>query len=198
MALQNKTCKVVDGTVEAPNMTTAKIDTSGLAKALQSIIGSNMPQQAAVTTVNPAKFVNEASTRMLELYDAYDKLRLIGKQLNGRLVSDPIPETLKIEKLQIAFRTVEDGKESELQTADIRYISSVGDISNLISTEIGAIIMFLQQESLSVLDIITKTKEQVEKARKAWEEANKDKKIQEFTAENPTEEASTTPAPASA
>jgi hypothetical protein len=198
MALQNKTHKVVDGTVEAPNTTTAKIDTSGLAKALQSIIGANMPQQAAMTTVNPAKFVNESSTRMLELYDAYDKLRLIGKQLNGRLVSDPIPETLKIEKLQIAFRTVEDGKESELQTADIRYISSVGDISSLISTEIGAIIMFLQQESLSVLDIITKTKEQVEKARKAWEEANKDKKIQEFTPDNPTIEASPAPAPASA
>jgi hypothetical protein len=43
--------------------------------------------------------------------------------------------------------------------------------------------LFLQQESISVLDIITKTKEQVEKARKAWEEANKDKKIQEVPLE---------------
>ena len=124
---------------------------------------------------------------MLELYESYDKLKLLGKQLNGRLVSDPIPETLKIEKVQITFRTVEDGKESEPVTADLKYIASVGDISGLISTELGSIIMFLQQESMSVLDIITKTKEQVEKARKAWEEANKDKKIQELTPENPTE-----------
>lgn len=174
--------KIVDGTVENPNTTTAKIDTSGLAKALQSIIAANSPQQT-MTTVNPAKFINDASTRMLDLYDAYDKLRIIGRHINGRLLSDPIPETLRIEKLQITFRTVDDGKESEPQTANIRYISNVGDISNLISTELGAIIMFLQQESLSVLDIITKTKEQVEKARKAWEEANKDKKIQEFPVE---------------
>mgnify|MGYP003337700980 FL=1 len=193
------TTKIVDGKVEDTNTTTAKIDMSGLAKALQSIIGANMPQQT-VTTVNPAKFLNESSTRMLELYDAYDKLRIIGKQLNGRLVSDPLPESLKIEKLQIVFRTVDAGKESEPMTADIRYISSVGDISNLISTEIGAIIMFLQQESLSVLDVISKTKEQVEKARKAWEDANKDKKIQEFTPDNPAEEvpATAAPAPASA
>lgn len=176
--------KIVDGTVENTLATTkAKVDTSGLAKALQSIIGANMPQNN-FTTVNPAKFVNESSKRMLELYESYDKLKLIGKQLNGRLVSDPVPESLKIEKIQITFRTVEDGKESEPVTADIKYISSVGDISSLISTELGSIIMFLQQESASVLDIITKTKEQVEKARKAWEEANKDKKIQEFTPEN--------------
>lgn len=191
MALQNKTCKIVDGAVEKTETTTAKIDTSGLAKALQTIMNANMPQNT-VTTVNPAKFVNESSTRMLELYESYEKLKLLGKQLNGRLVSDPIPSTLKIDNIRITFRTVEDGKESEPTTADLKYVSSVGDISGLISTEIGSIIMFLQQESLSVLDIITKTKEQVEKARKAWEEANKDKKIQEFTpevpAENPTQE----------
>lgn len=173
---------IVDGTVEKTQEAKAKIDTSGLAKALQNIIAANTPQ-AATTTVNPAKFVNESSKRMLELYDAYDKLRAIGKQLNGRLLSDPIPDTLKIEKIQILFKTVEDGKESETQTADIRYLSNVGDISNLISTELGSIILFLQQESISVLDIITKTKEQVEKARKAWEEANKDKKIQEMPLE---------------
>jgi hypothetical protein len=190
--------KIVDGKVENPTQAKAKIDTSGLAKALQSIIGANMAQQPTMTTVNPAKFVNESSTRMLDLYESYEKLRALGKQLNGRLVSDPIPETLKIEKVQIVFRTVENGKESESQTADIKYISSVGDISGLISTEIGAIIMFLQQESLSVLDIITKTKEQVEKARKAWEEANKDKRIQEFTPENPSTEPTPDPAPASA
>lgn len=178
--------KIVDGTVEQPVNTTAKIDTSGLAKALQSIITANTPT-AATTTVNPAKLVNESSKRMLELYDAYDKLRTIGRHLNGRLLSDPLPESLRIEKLQVTFKTVDDGKESETQTADIRYIATVGDISNLISTELGAIILFLQQESLSVLDIITKTKEQVEKARKAWEEANKDKKIQEFTAEQETD-----------
>jgi uncharacterized protein (UPF0261 family) len=198
MALKNKTCqtgacKVVDGTVENTETTKAKIDTSGLAKALQSIIGANMPQ-TTVTTVNPAKFMSETSARMLELYDDYDKLKILGKQLNGRLLSDQIPDTLKIEKVQIVFRTVEDGKTSEPVTADIRYISSVGDISGLISTELGSIIMFLQQESAAVLDIIGKTKEQVEKARKSWEEANKDKKIQEFTPEMPAQEPTPEPA----
>jgi hypothetical protein len=160
----------------------AKLDTSGLAKALQTIVEANMPQQSA-TTVNPAKVINETSARMLSLYESYEKLRVLGRQLNGRLVSDPLPESLKIESVQITFRTVENEKESEPITADIKYISNVGAIADLISTELGAIIMFLQQESAAVLDITTRTKEQVEKARRAWEEANKDKKIQEFPVE---------------
>lgn len=185
MALQNKTTKIVDAESEPVNETSAVVDTSGLAKALQTIINANMPAQTA--TINPAKVINDVSARMLELYEAYEKLRIIGKQLNGRLVTDPIPESLKIENIQITFRTVDDGKQSEPVTANIKYISNVGEISNLISTELGAIILFLQQESGTVLDIITRTKEQVEKARKAWEEANKDKRIQEFTPEETTQ-----------
>ena len=182
--------KIVDAVSTPVNVPTAKIDTSGLAKALQTIMNANSPPQ--MTTVNPAKVINEASTRMLELYESYEKLRALARQLNGTLVTDPIPETLKIDSVQITFRTVEDGKTSEPVTANIRYISSVGEISGLISTELGAIIMFLQQESTGVLDIITRTKEQVEKARKAWEEANKDKKIQEFTPEVAPEPAAAT------
>lgn len=171
----------------APGVSGAQIDTSGLAKALQTIVEANMPPQTT-TTVNPAKVINDASARMLTLYESYEKLRLIGRQLNGRLVTDPIPESLKIENIQITFRTIEGGKESEPTTADIKYISSVGDISDLIATELGAIILFLQQESAGVLDIVTRTKEQVEKARHAWEDANKDKKIHEFPQPSPPEQ----------
>ena len=171
-------------TVDA--ISSAKIDTSGLAKALQSIVEANMPPQTAAT-VNPAKVVNESSARMLSLYESYEKLRALGRHLNGLLVTDPIPASLKIEGVHIVYRTVTDGKESEPATAEIKYVSSVGDISDLISTELGAIILLLQQESNTVLDIITRTKEQVEKARASWEDANKDKKIQEFSpAQNPT------------
>lgn len=166
---------IVDAKSEpAQNTVNAQIDTSGLAKALQGIIAANTP---TTTTVNPAKYVNDASNRMLDLYEAYEKLRIIGKQLNGKLLTDPLPETLKIEGIRLTFKTVDDGKESVPASITLKSVSNVGDLSGLIANELGFIIMSLQQESSSISEIITKTQEQVSKARKSWEESNKDKAL---------------------
>jgi hypothetical protein len=114
---------------------------------------------------------------MLDLYDAYEKLRSIGKQLNGKLLTDPLPETLKISGIKLTFTTVDGGKESAPSSIDLKSVSSVGDLSGLIANELGFIIMSLQQEAGSIAEIITKTQEQVGKARKSWEESNKDKTL---------------------
>lgn len=172
--------KIIDAIPEPEDTTKIALDTSALAKAIQSIISENTPTETQ--TVNPAEYIHRAGTAMLDLYDAYTKLRTIGQQLHGKLVSDPIPNTLKIENVSIQFRVVTDGKESESQTVALKHLQSVGDISNILSTEIGAVIVSLQQETAGVLDIATKTKELCDKSRKAWEEVNKDKRIQELDA----------------
>lgn len=169
--------QIIDAVSEPTDTAQVSLDTSALSKAIQNIIANNTPVETR--TVNPAEYINRAGKSMVELYDAYTKLRTIGTHLNGKLVSDPIPDTLRIENVSIRFRSVENGQESEAQTVELKNLQSVGDISNILSTEIGAIIVLLQQETAGILDIAAKTKELCDKSRKAWEESNKDKKIQE-------------------
>lgn len=172
-----------DGAVGQPGQgVPIKLDTSSLSKAIQSIVEANTPA-AAEQRVNPAKYLHESSEKMMALYSVYEKLRTIGKHLNGKLVSDPIPEGLIIEDVTINFRTSEGDNVSEPTSVALKHITTIGDISNLLSTELGAIIVMLQQETEAVLDIAGKTKELCEKSRRSWEEANKDKRIQEETDE---------------
>lgn len=170
--------QIIDAIPEPEDTTKISLDTAALAKAIQTIISDNTP--AETHTVNPAEYIHKAGASMLELYDTYTKLREIGKQLHGKLVSDPIPNTLKIERVTLQFKVVENGEASDTKTVEFKHLQSVGDISNILSTEIGAVIVSLQQETAGVLDIATKTKELCDKSRKAWEEVNKDKRVQEL------------------
>lgn len=182
--------KIVDTAQDNSDAGAVKLDTSALSKAISAIIAQNTPTE---TRVNPADYIKNSGEKMVALYSVYEKLRMIGTQLNGKLMSDPIPPALKIENITINFRTVTDDKESDLISVPLTHIASIGDISGLLSTELGAIIVTLQQETESVLDIAKRTKELCEKSRKAWEESNKDKKIQEFTADGTEAATSTTP-----
>lgn len=171
--------KGADGEAGQPGQNAAiKLDTSSLSKAIQSIMEANTPATSE-QRVNPAKYIHESSEKMMTLYAVYEKLRTIGRYLNGKLVSDPIPEGLVIDDVTINFRTVDGEKVSEPNSVALKHITTIGDISNLLSTELGAIIVMLQQETEAVLDIAGRTKDLCEKSRKAWEESNKDKKIQE-------------------
>lgn len=170
--------QIIDAISEPADTAKVSLDTSALAKAIQNIIADNTP--AETRTVNPAEYIKRAGESMTELYDAYTKLRTIGTHLNGKLVSEPIPASLRIESVAIRFRTTENDVESAAQTVELKHLQSVGDIANILSTEIGAIIVLLQQETAGIIDIATKTKELCDKSRKAWEESNKDKRIQEL------------------
>lgn len=160
------------------------IDTSALSQAIQSIIAENTPTEKRV---NPATYIHESGIRMVDLYAVYEKLRIIGAKLNGKLTSDPIPDTLQIENVTINFRTVEGETVSETQSVALTHLNTVGDLSNLLATELGSVIVLLQRETDAVLDIATRTKDMCAKSRKAWEEANKDKKILEETVDGAAE-----------
>lgn len=155
-----------------------KLDTSALSKAIQSVIEANTPQ-ASEQRINPAQFIYDAGRAMTEIYAVYDKLRMIGKHLNGKLVSDKLPPELQIDDITINFRVVENGKMSEPTSVALKHVKTVGDIASLLSTELGAVIATLQREVDRVLDIGARTKELCDRSRKAWEDANKDKRIEE-------------------
>lgn len=150
-----------------------KMDASALAKALQTAAN----QQPQTIKVNPSELIKDAALRMEELYTRFNALRQIGTELHGKTMSDPIPETLKIEDIAITFRSVKDGKDSDPIVAHVKNVACVGDIANLLSTELGTIIISLQQEAASVKETATTAEETCTKARQSWETNNPDRKI---------------------
>jgi hypothetical protein len=109
--------------------------------------------------------------------------------LHGKSLSDPIPDTLKIEEIVFKFKTVKDGKESESTTAVIKNVICVGDIANLLSTELGTIILTLQQEAAAVKDTAQQTEDTCTKARESWEANNPDRRVSSSTPANSVSDA---------
>jgi hypothetical protein len=172
--------KIVDATkVETPQM--ARVDTSGISKALQQIIGSSLPQQT--TTINPAQFITEqAGPRLKKLYESYEQLRDFAKHLNGLQSSSQLPEALGFEGLELIYK--QEGVEKRVRLNNVAF---VGHIAPALSTEMGVLLFAIQKEVDALNDITTRTKEQIKRARDAWTAANKDTKIEEVSDEPVTE-----------
>lgn len=156
-----------------------KMDTSMLAKAMQAAAA-----QPQTVRIDPAAVIKEAGNRMEDLYARFNVLRQLGAELNGKNFSDPVPPTVKIDDVAITFRVIKDGKVAEPVVANIKNVVCVGDISNLLSTELGTIILALSQEAAAVKETATATEETCNKARQQWETNNPDRKIVSRDVEN--------------
>jgi hypothetical protein len=172
--------KVVDAvscsTTGATNVSVPiKMDTSGLVKAIQ--MATQSQTQPTMTRINPADVIKAAAARMEDMYTRFNALKLLGAELHGKAMSDPMPESLKIEEITFKFKTVKDGKESEPTTAVVKNVICVGDIANLLSTELGTIILMLQQEAAAVKETAASTEETCTKARESWESNNPDRRV---------------------
>jgi hypothetical protein len=148
-----------------------KIDGTALAEMMSKI--ASAPQRS-VEYVSPAEYVLAAGTRMKDMYARYDMLRKLGSTLHGKSFSDPVPAEVQIESVSIKFRLA---NEAELGEAKIFNIACVGDIAQLLSTEMGTIIMALQQEAKALNELSKSTEDTAQKARESWENSNKDRKI---------------------
>jgi len=164
----------VPNTLGTTNVTVPiKMDASSLAKALQAAAS----QAQETVRVNPSDLIKDAALRMEDMYTRFNALRQLGAELHGKTMSDPIPETIKIEDVSITFRPVKAGKESEPVVAHIKNVVCVGDIANLLSSELGTIILALEQESLAVKETAAQAEETCTKARQQWEANNPERKI---------------------
>lgn len=156
------------------NMTSVpvKIDASALAEVLSKAQQQNTQN---VEYIEPAPFISNAGTRMGKLYERYLLLNEIATRLNGKKLSDPLPDTIRISQIAISFTT--DRTPNVERTATIFNVACVGDIVPLLTTELGALIYSIEQEAKSVAEIAAKTTETCTKARTDWEAANPDRKI---------------------
>lgn len=188
--------KIVDAVsipVVGPHVTTAAVagdigGTSGVSvplslDAASSAAMAQMMQQMAASqsgetqyrNVNPADVIHETGERMKKVYEQFDALQELGRQLHGKSTADQLPASLVLDDIKISFRTQDDaGQLSAQKVAVIKNVSCVGDIARLLSTEIGIIILTLQQEISDITTIAQKADEHYSKMRKSWEAANPD------------------------
>ena len=148
-----------------------KVDGSALANMMSKIAAA---QQQPVEYISPSEYVLGAGNRMKDMYARYDVLRKLGGALHGKSFTDPIPQDLRIESVTLKFRLADD---TETNEATIFNVACVGDIAQLLSTEMGTIILSLQQEAKALTELSKSTEDAAAKAREAWESSNKDRKI---------------------
>jgi hypothetical protein len=166
-----------------------KIDASQMQQVLQNLarqqpqIGSSSVGQSAGVAVepqteriNPSVYMRNISEEMEKLYARFDKLKKLAVELHGRQLDTSIPEHVRIKNIVIDFTVTKDGKE-EAHTAEIQSVASIGDITGLMSTEFGVIILALSEQAKQLEDLAQKTGERCSSALAEWETNNKDKKI---------------------
>lgn len=166
-----------------------KIDTSQMQKALQEMVSQQMkfgPQGPAasagvqtdtqVEKINPSTYIKSISEEMEKLYSRFDRLKKLAVELHGKQLDAPIPEHVKIKNIVVNFSLVKDGKTEE-HSAEIQTVSSVGDLTGLMSTEFGFIILSLTEQSKQLADLAQKTGDRCSTALREWQNNNKDKRI---------------------
>jgi hypothetical protein len=153
-----------------------RLDASALTKALQSAATQTS------TRVNAGELIKNSALKIEEIYKRFDALKLLANELNGKPLTAPLPDTIQLEEVSFRFRVAKDGNVSEMTTATIKTVVCVGDISSLLSGELGSLIVQLEQEAAGVKNIATLTEETSSKARVAWEANNPDRKFTATTA----------------
>jgi hypothetical protein len=165
-----------------------KIDASQMQKALQGLVnkqlqlGAQGPAAAAgvqteqVERINPSVYIKGISEEMEKLYARFDRLKRLATELHGRQLDAPLPEHVALKNIVINFAVTKDGKTEE-HSAEIHTVSSIGDLTGLMSTEFGFIILSLTEQSKQLADLAQKTGDRCSSALKEWENNNKDKKI---------------------
>lgn len=161
-----------DKTPSTENITVPlKIDASALKQVMQAA------SEQTYTQANPAKMIQGSSAKMLELYERFDALKILGAELSNKPLSAPLPDSLQIDEITVSFRIVKDGTAGDKKTAVVKTVICVGDLANLLTTEQGSLILMLEQEATAVESTAKITKETCTKARKSWEEKNPTRSI---------------------
>lgn len=167
-----------------------KIDASQMQQVLQGLMGkqvqlggqtSGAPTAGVQTDtpgerINPSVLMKSISEEMERLYARFEKLKKLAVELHGRQLDAPLPDHVKLKNIAISFSVTKDGKEEE-HVAEMQSIASVGDITGLMSTEFGVIILALSEQAKQLEELAQKTGERCSTALKEWENNNKDKKI---------------------
>jgi hypothetical protein len=104
------------------------------------------PQQ--LTVDNSPGAIRDSANRFYDMFDRYDKLRVLARKLNGLPQAGEYPAGVKIDKVDLAFTV--DG---QAHTAVILGSRIVGELSALIANELSVLIEQMHTEVFSLTHI---------------------------------------------
>ena len=157
------------GSVNVP----IKLDASALTRAIQQAAA----QAGDSIRVDPSEMIKNSALKMKDMYDRFNVIKQFGAELNGKPMSDPLPGSIVLESIDIHFRVMKDGSTTEPLTAKILNVACIADIAPLLSTEMGAIAVQLEQEAAGIKNTAANTEEVARKAKEAWAASNPDRRI---------------------
>lgn len=104
------------------------------------------PPQPRLTSDNSAAVIRDCAVKFNELFERYDSLRALARELNGLAQTADYPAGVKIDNIAIAFTIG-----GQTHTATVTNTKIVGDIASLIANELNALVdqLYLQVFSLT-------------------------------------------------
>lgn len=150
-----------------------KLDASAITRAIQQAAA----QAGDSIRVDPSEMIKNSALKMKDMYERFNVIKQFGAELNGKPMSDPLPNSIVLESIDVHFRVMKDGSTTEPLTAKILNVACIADIAPLLSTEMGAIAVQLEQEAAAIKNTAANTEEVARKAKEAWAASNPDRRI---------------------
>lgn len=170
---------IVDAKSEAvtrPNDTMSvpvRLDTAGLVAAIQA---ATSEQEMQETRVNPAEMIKNSAAKMVDLYERFNALKALGTAFHGKSFSEPLPANVRIDKITVDYAIIDADKVTPT-SAVIQNVICIGDLANLLSSEMGLLILQLEQESAAIKNTAQRTEETAVRAKENWQKSNPDRMI---------------------
>lgn len=150
-----------------------KLDASALTRAIQQATAA----AGESIRVDPSEMIKNSALKMKDMYDRFNIIKQFGAELNGKPMSDPLPNSIVLESIDVRFRIMKDGATTEPLVAKILNVACISDIAPLLSTEMGAIAVQLEQEAAAIKNTAANTEDVARKAKEAWAASNPDRRI---------------------
>jgi hypothetical protein len=149
MAKRAKTCKT-NGTCSKKDCGKA-CSTTAVTQSVPVTVTVAQPVPAPtqqLTSDNSAEAIRDSASKFYDMFDRYDKLRVLARKLNGLPQAGPYPDGVKVDKIDLAFTI--DGQP---HTAVIVGSAIVGELAPLIANELSALIEQMHTEVFSLTHI---------------------------------------------
>lgn len=115
------------------------------------------PPQQQLTSDNSPGAIRDSANKFYDMFDRYDKLRVLARKLNGLPQAGPYPDGVKIDKVDLAFTV--DGQQHAAVISGSRI---VGELASLIANELSVLIEQMHTEVFSLTHISASMQKAIE------------------------------------
>lgn len=139
---------------------TAENDTPAAAvEDVEEMTADDTPQSASAS--DAAKLLKALSSGLVKLYDRYSGLHGLARELNGHSESEPLPDHIDVKHVTLTY-TVNNGAPV---VAEVLRVKRVGEISELLRTEIERIVDDISVQLAKIREVSTASEQACNNAK---------------------------------